>query len=510
MFRISTHAAAAIIAAAVVLSTAAVALGQSDAEVPSVGVVPAEAHPDDPNLGQWFILEITQGASGTGTARIVNPAEVPQTIRLYVRDLTFSEDGSPQVNDGEQRDVGLWGAFLNPEITLDPGESVLAEFAIAVPRDAEPGDHVGVVVAETVATNTEEAAENGAQFEVSRRVATRLYVTVPGDATRAFEITEVKTSLDSGVFPSWALVTVRMRNEGRVRLQPTVTIAGVEADGPNPFMSDSVEEWSAIVSVPWYGGPVSIPIEAVDESGLTRRVNATKFVIPWGLLIALALAAAATWRVRHWWRNRGSKQAELRADIARLERLITKQAGEDVDGERTVPAPETPAGDEITVLNAALARARRAGDDAALARGALALHVTTEDALDTVLEALGAHEGKHVAALVDAAASYGAAAVAENRRTAALPEPLRERIGARVLVAATSGGNGAPKTSNGNGAPKAAADLTAVKGLGPAKQEALLAHFGSADAIRAASVDELATVKGIGPKLARDILDTLR
>lgn len=501
------QAAAAIIAAAALLLPGPLA-AQDPEGIPSVGVIPAEVDPDDPNGGQWFLMNVTQGANGVGRAKISNPAEVPQTVRLYLRDLTFADDGTPTMNEGTQTDVGTWGAFRNPEITIPARREVIAEFVVAVPQDAEPGDHVGVVVAETIATGLESVdGDSGAQFQISRRVATRLYVTVPGDATKSFEIVEVETSLDSGLFPSSALVTVRMRNDGRVRLSPDVAIGGVAADGPDPFMSDSVEEWSAIVSVPWYGGPVSIPIEASVEGGLVRRTSATKFVIPWGLLIGLALATAIGWRVRHWWRNRGSKQAELKADIARLERLITKQAGGE-SVEEAVATPATPAGDEVTALNAALARARRASDDAALARGALALHLTTEDALDTLLEALGEHEGKHVGALVDAVATYGADAIASNRRTASLPEAVRDRIGARVLVAAGNPTNGAAKATNGNGGHRP--DLSDVKGLGPAKQQALLERFGSAAAVRSASVDDLTAVKGIGPKLAQDILDTLR
>ncbi|MDR1185942.1 MAG: excinuclease ABC subunit UvrC [Bifidobacteriaceae bacterium] len=51
--------------------------------------------------------------------------------------------------------------------------------------------------------------------------------------------------------------------------------------------------------------------------------------------------------------------------------------------------------------------------------------------------------------------------------------------------------------------------LDGVPGLGPAKQKALLKEFGSVKRIRGASLDELAGVKGIGPKLARVIRQAL-
>lgn len=51
--------------------------------------------------------------------------------------------------------------------------------------------------------------------------------------------------------------------------------------------------------------------------------------------------------------------------------------------------------------------------------------------------------------------------------------------------------------------------LDKVAGLGPAKQKALLAHFGSVKNIKAASVESLQEVSGIGPALATTIHATL-
>jgi excinuclease ABC subunit C len=47
--------------------------------------------------------------------------------------------------------------------------------------------------------------------------------------------------------------------------------------------------------------------------------------------------------------------------------------------------------------------------------------------------------------------------------------------------------------------------LDGLPGVGPARKRALLNHFGSPDAILAASRDELAAVPGIPGKLAREV-----
>lgn len=52
-------------------------------------------------------------------------------------------------------------------------------------------------------------------------------------------------------------------------------------------------------------------------------------------------------------------------------------------------------------------------------------------------------------------------------------------------------------------------ELDAIAGLGPVRKKALLAHFGSLKKIKAASVDEIAQVNGIGPKQASEIVSAL-
>lgn len=68
----------------------------------------------------------------------------------------------------------------------------------------------------------------------------------------------------------------------------------------------------------------------------------------------------------------------------------------------------------------------------------------------------------------------------------------------------------APATADGAaGDAQADDELTRIKGVGPATRAALLARFGSVDAVRRATAAELAEVKGVGPALARRIEEEL-
>jgi excinuclease ABC subunit C len=52
--------------------------------------------------------------------------------------------------------------------------------------------------------------------------------------------------------------------------------------------------------------------------------------------------------------------------------------------------------------------------------------------------------------------------------------------------------------------------LDEVAGLGEIRRKSLLSHFGSVTALKAATVDELAVVPGIGKKMANTIIDQIK
>jgi predicted flap endonuclease-1-like 5' DNA nuclease len=65
-------------------------------------------------------------------------------------------------------------------------------------------------------------------------------------------------------------------------------------------------------------------------------------------------------------------------------------------------------------------------------------------------------------------------------------------------------------TPTGTRGAKARTELSQIKGVGPAKQDALLKMFGSLEAMADASVDELTTVKGVGAAVATELKKVLQ
>jgi hypothetical protein len=330
---------------------------QPSGQVPSVGVTPTSTSPNDPNNGQWFFLDnLLPGQTGTSAAKITNPADVPQTLHLYLADMDFVANGGVRVaEDGKSTDIGSWGGFGNQStIVIAPKATITVAFSITVPKDAEPGDHVGSVV---VAMPPQDVP--GQSIKIERRVATRLYVTLPGEARAAFSIQQVSMEKDSSFYTKEITTKVVLHNDGRVRLRPTVLINGKQAKGSSVLLSNSVEPYVITQKVPIWGGPVSARVEVHSKigqaDGPVRTQQASTFVIPYVLFIGLVVLVGFFFLVRWLWRRRGGKYAAIQADLRRFERLVQQQraAGEDT---------ADVAGEAELAIKAAIKQAGRAGD----------------------------------------------------------------------------------------------------------------------------------------------------
>jgi hypothetical protein len=392
-------------------------------DIPSVGVQPtAPATPNDPSHGQWFVFAAGPGETVQSAARIGNPAKVAQTVKLYLADLVFGKDGTPSIPDSAPTDVGKWGSFAKPNLTIGPGEFINAAFSLTVPPNADPGDHVGVVVAES-------APQGTGTVKVIKRLATRLYVTVPGDATKSLSITSVTSKLHSTFWPRSLVVKSLVSNTGRVRLNTTVRVNSVKAKGPDIVLARSVQAFTAKIHVPWYGGPVTAHVRATSDAG-TKTVAISRFVIPWATLAMIPVLLAILYALRALNRLRLRRVRKLQADLRRLEGMVVeRQTGEAAamaalaEHEKTLaasaptpapapadaaPTPDNPQ-ERVRSLREAFKRAHRSGSQDMLERIAVSLHDEGVDALDDILVALEKSQPPTRGVLAEVAASYGAA-----------------------------------------------------------------------------------------------------
>ena len=352
----------ALIPAAAGMVPARALAQEATKQIPAVQVHPVGTTRNDPNGGQWFVTTLNPMETKTLQVRLYNPADVAQTVKVYLTDIRFDSHGIPEVLN-ESSDIGTWGKFDELQVVVQPKQSLIQSLSIMAPEGADPGDHVGAVVAE-------QAPQGTGPVQSIKRLAVRLYATLPGDAKKDFVIDKVDAKKDSAFLTRELAVSVRLRNTGRVRLEPAVQVDGKKATGPTVLLAQASERYVVTRKVGFFGGPVRLRIDAQTRSlglaGPVRQQLVTIWVIPWHLFASAALVAGIGFAGRFVLRRRRGKYDSIRSDIRRLERLLSVRAYAPDDVEHA--ATNGNGSDPRPAVREAIKQARRAGDEPTAAR----------------------------------------------------------------------------------------------------------------------------------------------
>ncbi len=260
-----------------------------------------------------FSYQIGPGQRVDDNYLVRNTGSTAQVMTVFATDAYNTDDGSYGLLDTDATpvDAGGWvrfaGGATSLEIPLEPGASQLVTFSVEVPADASPGDHAAGIVISVVSPQGE--------ILVDRRVATRLYVRVPGDLTASMTVSSISAEYSGGLnpFSGTTTITFTLKNNGNVALEGAL-VAGVNTYfgiGSGTAVRGEVAEMLpgstrtmsvAVDGVPQIGylNPYVRIAPAVDEEAINpgplREVSRDTaiFVTPWWLL-AIIVIALAVW-----------------------------------------------------------------------------------------------------------------------------------------------------------------------------------------------------------------------
>lgn len=134
-------------------------------------------------------LDITAnpGETVSRTVEVINNEGEEKTFYVYKQDFgAKGESGQPNRYSPEESpdtaSVGKWIQVSDEPITLSPGDKRKVDFSIAIPENAEPGGHYGVLVFSTQKPGSQKA--NAAEYGVG----TIILVTVRGETNESAEL----------------------------------------------------------------------------------------------------------------------------------------------------------------------------------------------------------------------------------------------------------------------------------------------------------------------------------
>jgi hypothetical protein len=287
-----------------------------------------------------FSYQAAPGQALSDTYLVTNTGTTAQVMRVFATDAYNTDDGSYGLLDttAQPTDAGSWVTFAGGaafvEVPVAPGASERVPFTVTVPADASPGDHAaGIVISVT--------SPQG-QILVDRRVATRLYVRVPGDLQPALTVSSISSSYESTLNPldGTTSVTFTVANKGNVALGASMVIGvntylGLAAtDIVRQELSEMLPRSTREITVevpgvaqlgylnPYVSLAPSVAEDAINPGALTTVDRDTVTVaIPWWLLLILVVGGAA-WtilRVRRTIDNRRAAEwvAHMEAEARR-------------------------------------------------------------------------------------------------------------------------------------------------------------------------------------------------
>src|SRR5450432_78525 len=282
----------------------------------------------------YFSFGVTPGAQASDRVAVLNYSLTPLSLNIYAVLADNSVDTGAIGFVGQTdapSDVVTWLTVgsSRPQLVTVPGRpnassppgQVILPVKLLVPLNAQPGDHVGGIVAALTASASKDS--NGENINLEQRVVTRVYVRVSGSLQPKLQISNLHASYHEKGLTLGAgsvLVSYTLRNTGNVRVvaNQVVHVSGL-LGGSKKVVPASIAQLlpggSANVSVVVHGVWPTVlvhPHVTVTQSAFPGDVDPVlaklsastwTWAVPWLLLAIIVLVVALL-----WWRHQRNRR----------------------------------------------------------------------------------------------------------------------------------------------------------------------------------------------------------
>ncbi|MEZ0449008.1 Ig-like domain-containing protein [Cellulomonas sp. ICMP 17802] len=320
--RLRTAALAAVLLG-VLSATPALADDAPAPDLASFGIAPAG--PERPDGRSFLSYTAAPGSTIQDHVAVLNQAATPVGLELYGGDIVQGDRGLAVVPHAQANtDAGSWLVLGGPEQITVPGQTTatgigytIVPFTVSIPANAQPGDHVGGIVASLVTTGS--GGANSPAIQLDQRVAARVYVTVSGDLAPGLEVGGLTATWEpDGVLGRGTVtVTYTVRNTGNMRMavQPSARVAGpfgllstrAQAERIDELLPGGQQQqtvtvdgvWPAVLESVQVSADALAPSAGVEPELAPVSASVRLWAVPWLLLgLLLVLVGLGTWRLR--------------------------------------------------------------------------------------------------------------------------------------------------------------------------------------------------------------------
>lgn len=296
-----------------ILAVAAMAPAVSAATAPATSMTPAaggQAFSISPPLLE---LKADPGQSVTAHLTITNISTTTLQISAEANDFgAKDEEGDPNIlfNDSNSAPYALrtW-VKLPGEFTLKSKESKTVDFPIAVPKNAEPGGHYGVLRFTGAA-----AGAGSSNVSLSASIGTLVLLQVSGNITESASVVELysatqKNNTKSSFFQTGPVNFVtRIKDTGNTHIKPTgtldvanifgkkvatLTFNGDPNDAKNPpkiILPASIRRFENTLNKKWLFGRYTATLHTTyGDKNTALTAKTTFWVIPYKIVAVIVV-----------------------------------------------------------------------------------------------------------------------------------------------------------------------------------------------------------------------------
>ena len=240
-------------------------------------------------------LEVARGGTASGAFEVVLDGERGARLEVVPEDVVQLPDGgfSFRKPTGAAHAPSSWLSVSPRRFGGASDRTQPVEFRLAVPRDAEPGEHTA-----SLTVKRRPAASPGAQATIVQALSVRLTIRVRGRAREGVEV-ELDAPQAAGRGPVTA--TLRVRNTGTTNLRfdgrnrgSLAFRQGDEVTARTVLRGILLPRQMRTIVLPWEdppsAGQISARAQLRTADGVVTR-SAEIWMVPWRQAAALALLA---------------------------------------------------------------------------------------------------------------------------------------------------------------------------------------------------------------------------
>jgi len=197
----------------------------------SFSMQPVVYDPSNLLTKSYFIFGGKPGVVEKNSIRVTNTGNIAGTANLYPVDATTAQtSGAVYLGKNDPRkDVGAWVTLGVQQVTLNPGQSQVIPFQVAIPANVRSGQHLGGIVAENAAQQTSTSTKNNSTFQVKVKTLTivAIQVNLPGAPVEQLSASSIQAGGDNG----YQRLLVGLSNSGNMMLKPYGSLQVSNAQG---------------------------------------------------------------------------------------------------------------------------------------------------------------------------------------------------------------------------------------------------------------------------------------